>query len=207
MRLIKRYPNRKLYDTSARQYVTLHEIAQMISRDETVQVLDTRTGLDVTKISLSKIVLEKEKTEGILPSTFLTDLLKRSGRQIMGYIKRTIHLGNNAAQWLEEEVDRSIKGLVRVGKLAVGDGDGLKLDLVGKIRDRLVHEQAALDKRFRDALERGLSAINVPTKGEVDRLSHRLDEINARVERLLGKPRARRQTRGARLAVKVHRRG
>lgn len=203
MRLIKRYPNRKLYDTSARQYVTLQEISQMVTRGETIQVVDTRTGQDVTKGALSKIVLEKEKGGGgLLPPVFLTDLLKRGGRSVMGYIRSTIHLGQNAASWVEEEVDRSVKGLVRLGKLAVGDANGFRSELLSKIRERLAAEELGLDRRLKEALERAFRAVNLPTKGEVDRLRDRLAGIEARVDELIN-PGARRPRRGGGTRVRV----
>ena len=53
MPLIKRYPNRKLYDTEAKQYVTLEQIAELIRSGKDVQVIDHESGEDLTALTLS----------------------------------------------------------------------------------------------------------------------------------------------------------
>ena len=61
MPIIKRYPNRKLYDTAAKQYVSLDGIAAMIRRGDEVQVVDHATGEDLTTLTLTQIIVEQEK--------------------------------------------------------------------------------------------------------------------------------------------------
>ncbi len=61
MPLIKRYPNRKLYDTEAKRYVTLENITEMIQKGEEVQVVDYESGEDLTNLTLTQIILEQEK--------------------------------------------------------------------------------------------------------------------------------------------------
>ena len=64
MIVIKRYPNRKLYNTEAKQYVTLDGIAQLIREREEIQILDHATGEDLTAVTLTQIIVEQEKKEG-----------------------------------------------------------------------------------------------------------------------------------------------
>ncbi|MCB0135660.1 MAG: polyhydroxyalkanoate synthesis regulator DNA-binding domain-containing protein, partial [Caldilineaceae bacterium] len=61
MPVIKRYPNRKLYDTESKRYVTLEHIAQMIQQGEDVIVTDHESGEDLTNLTLSQIIFEQEK--------------------------------------------------------------------------------------------------------------------------------------------------
>ena len=68
MVIIKRYPNRKLYNTETKKYITLDGIADLIREGEEVQVLDHATGEDLTALSLSQILFEREKkSAGFLP--------------------------------------------------------------------------------------------------------------------------------------------
>jgi polyhydroxyalkanoate synthesis repressor PhaR len=60
-KVIKRYQNRKLYDTHQSCYVTLDEIADMIVRGEEVMVIDNRTKKDITSSTLTQIIFEKQK--------------------------------------------------------------------------------------------------------------------------------------------------
>ncbi len=78
-RLIKRYDNRKLYDTAASEYVSLSDIAGLVRSGETVRVVDNTTGQDLTAQTLTQVILEEGK-EGrtAIPSDILHDLLRRS---------------------------------------------------------------------------------------------------------------------------------
>jgi polyhydroxyalkanoate synthesis repressor PhaR len=57
MPLIKRYPNRKLYDTEAKSYITLEGVAALIRNGEDVQVIDHESGEDLTTLTLTQIIL------------------------------------------------------------------------------------------------------------------------------------------------------
>ena len=58
---IKRYPNRKLYDTEAKRYVTLDELAGLIQAGADIQVIDHESGEDLTNVTLTQVVLEQQK--------------------------------------------------------------------------------------------------------------------------------------------------
>ena len=73
MPIIKRYPNRKLYDTEAKRYVTLETITQMIHEGQEVQVVDHETGEDLTNLTLSQIIFEQEKKGGGAAAPFVID--------------------------------------------------------------------------------------------------------------------------------------
>lgn len=90
MPIIKRYPNRKLYDTEAKRYVTLENIAQMIQTGREVQVIDHETGEDLTNLTLSQIIFEQEKRgSGLLPRSLLTNLV-RAGNDTFDQVRRTL---------------------------------------------------------------------------------------------------------------------
>jgi polyhydroxyalkanoate synthesis repressor PhaR len=116
--LIKRYPNRKLYNTDAKRYITLDSIAEMIRDGYDVEVRDHESGEDLTGVTLSQIIFEHEKKDsGYLPSTLLTNLI-RAGGDTFGYVKRSFQASVNAVKALEAEVDQRIDGLVRRGEMA-----------------------------------------------------------------------------------------
>ena len=75
--VIKKYSNRRLYDTSNRKYITLQEISDLIKGGSEVKVIDTQSGEDISKLILIQVVLESEKNkEDILPVSFLHMLIK-----------------------------------------------------------------------------------------------------------------------------------
>ena len=90
--LIKKYPNRRLYNTSSRAYVNLTDLAALIRQGEEIQVVDAKTGEDVTRVVLTQIIVEdaKEAPTG-LPLELLRQLIKASDRAgqefLMCYLK------------------------------------------------------------------------------------------------------------------------
>lgn len=82
-RRIKRYDNRKLYDTESSEYVSLSDIARLVRRGETVKVIDNNTGEDLTAQTLTQIILEEGKQgRQVIPSDLLHELLRRSGQMV-----------------------------------------------------------------------------------------------------------------------------
>ncbi|HVY54605.1 MAG TPA: polyhydroxyalkanoate synthesis regulator DNA-binding domain-containing protein [Thermodesulfobacteriota bacterium] len=74
---IKKYSNRRLYDSTNKKYVTLDDIAALIREGNEVKVIDSQTGADISKVILIQVVLESEKNkEDILPVSFLHMLIK-----------------------------------------------------------------------------------------------------------------------------------
>ena len=90
--LIKKYPNRRLYNTSSGTYVNLEEIAALIRQGQEVRVVDAKTGEDLTRVVLTQIIVEdaREAPTG-LPLELLRQLIMasdRAGREfIMWYLK------------------------------------------------------------------------------------------------------------------------
>jgi len=73
-RLIKKYPNRRLYDTKTSSYITLADVKQMVLKQEDFQVLDAKSGEELTRQILLQIILDEES--GGMPM-FSSDLLSR----------------------------------------------------------------------------------------------------------------------------------
>ena len=86
--IIKKYSNRRLYDTTHKKYVTLDEIANLIKDGSEIKVLDSQRDEDITKIVLMQVVLESEKNkEDILPTSFLHMLIKYGNRMARDFFE------------------------------------------------------------------------------------------------------------------------
>ncbi len=82
-RLIKRYGSRKLYDTSESRYVSLDEVATFVRAGDEVQVIENKTGLDVTAAILTQIISEEGRSgTGVLSPGFLHDLVRVGERAV-----------------------------------------------------------------------------------------------------------------------------
>lgn len=107
-RRIKRYDNRKLYDTEASEYVALSDVADMVRAGETVQIVDNSTGEDLTAQTLMQILLEEGKSgNSLLPSEMLHDVLRQSSRAIDSGFEQL-------RQRIDGFVDRSVGQLNRL---------------------------------------------------------------------------------------------
>lgn len=105
MTIIKRYPNRKLYNTDAKQYITLEGIADLIREGSEIQVIDNATGEDLTALTLTQIILEQEKKQsGFLPNSFLTNLI-RSSEDRLSSLQRNLPSPGNFWRQIEDQIE------------------------------------------------------------------------------------------------------
>src|SRR6185312_8201397 len=82
-RIVKRYANRKLYDTQRSRYVTLDQIADMIRSGEDVRIVDNNSKEDLTSITLAQIIFEEEKKQkSFLPLSAMRNIIQSGGEAI-----------------------------------------------------------------------------------------------------------------------------
>jgi polyhydroxyalkanoate synthesis repressor PhaR len=81
--VIRKYPNRRLYDTSVGRYVNLDDVAALVRQGIEVQVLDAKTGEDVTRVVLTQIIVEDAKVQpAALPLELLKGLILATDRAV-----------------------------------------------------------------------------------------------------------------------------
>lgn len=118
--VLKKYSNRRLYDTRKSRYVTLEDVSQMIRSGEQVQILDAATGEDVTAFILTQIVLEVAKRRNSLLPVSVLHLIIRFGDNVLSeyfekYFQKTIQnymatknaFDQQFGQWLDMGLDMS----------------------------------------------------------------------------------------------------
>lgn len=90
-KIIKRYQNRKLYDTHESSYVTLDEIAKMIKSGEDLRVIDNKTKNDITASTLTQLLFETEKKAKTQPSVeLLKEIIRHGDGSFSGYIQAKV---------------------------------------------------------------------------------------------------------------------
>jgi len=150
-RLIKRYDNRKLYDTSTRAYVTLDELAGIISAGHELRVVDQRSGEDLTTVVLAQVVLEglKARTAEI-PRQVLTRLI-RFGFAAKGHGETPS--SREPASRAREEAERIVTDLIRRGRLPLEDALALRQEIVRSVSKAATEAQRSLEARFHSLME------------------------------------------------------
>ena len=91
--VLKKYGNRRLYDTSTSRYVTLVEVEQMVQRGSDIVVLDAKTGDDITKEVLVQLLLERDEARAALPVGLLKQAVKLAGTPLKDNLARVMQEG------------------------------------------------------------------------------------------------------------------
>src|SRR5712671_6974207 len=111
LRLIKKYPNRRLYDTKTSSYITLADVKQMVLKQEEFQVVDAKSGDDLTRQILLQIILEEES--GGVPmfsSDLLSQMIRSYGNAMQGmmgsYLERNLRAFQDIQKTLQEQSSR-----------------------------------------------------------------------------------------------------
>ena len=109
----QKYPNRRLYDTKTSSYITLADVKQMVLKQEDFQVVDAKSGDDLTRQILLQIILEEES--GGMPmfsSDLLSQLIRSYGNAMQGmmgsYLERNIRAFQDIQKALQEQSSRMV---------------------------------------------------------------------------------------------------
>lgn len=164
--VIKRYSNRKLYDTQESRYVTLEEIEEMIRAGREISVVDATSGEDLTSVTLTQIILENERNRRAnLPSAFLHQLIKH-GEAWQDFVQRTMRSSLEGFVSSQRDMERVFRewsaragwGPVTGASTTVGEakreGGDAKRDGSDAEADKLREEVSALRDRLRSLEER-----------------------------------------------------
>lgn len=182
MRTIKRYSNRKLYDTEDKRYITLEQIAVLVRENQDIKVVDNQTGEDLTTVTLSQILLEQEKRkETSLPKSFFTNLIQRSVAQATDFTKKNVMPWFETLYASDQEVDSNVDKMVQDGQVSQDEARKLKDELRSRTASFKKKIDELVERRVQDVLER----LNIPSKSDVARLNERLDEVTRKFETLI----------------------
>lgn len=177
MIIVKRYPNRKLYNTKAKKYITLEGVAQLIREGEEVQILDHATGEDLTAVTLTQIIFEQEKKEGgFLPRSVLTGLVQ-SGGETLSVLRRSLASPLNLRLHVDSEIQRRIDSLVETGKMTDEESQQVSAKLLGM---DTFSQEAQIPTE--EDIEQILNRRGLPTRDDINELNLRLDEIVAKLD-------------------------
>ena len=107
--VIKRYSNRKLYDTQESRYVTLEELEELIRAGKEISVVDVSTGEDLTSVTLAQIILENERNHrATLPTAFLHQLIKH-GEAWQDFLQKSLKSSLEGILSSQRETDRVLR--------------------------------------------------------------------------------------------------
>jgi polyhydroxyalkanoate synthesis repressor PhaR len=213
-KVIKRYANRKLYDTERSCYVTLEEIAQMIKEGDDVKVVDNKTKDDLTAVTLAQIIVEEEKKVQKMPLKLLRSIIQ-SGPDLpdwkgaLGelYTERVA----DPVKRIRDDVERRVESLIKrdgdkvAGKDAAKDATatapaapapidprheemkaGVVKEFVHSTTEAFESWQKRIDERVREAM----SKMSPGPRPDVDALKARIEALEARIREVESRKKA-----------------
>src|SRR5215468_10718750 len=153
--VIKRYSNRKLYDTQESRYVTLEELEELIRAGKEISVVDVSTGEDLTSVTLAQIILENERNHrATLPTGFLHQLIKH-GEAWQDFVQKSMKSSLEGILSSQRETDRVFRELAaRAGWGISGARVEPRRDGAEPDAEQLREEVSTLRERLRSLEER-----------------------------------------------------
>ncbi|MGH6771010.1 MAG: polyhydroxyalkanoate synthesis repressor PhaR [Xanthobacteraceae bacterium] len=179
---IKKYANRRLYNTGTSSYVTLEDLAAMVKAGDDFIVYDAKTGEDITRQVLAQIIFEQENKEGgqnLLPINFLRQLIRFYGDSMQMLVPR----------FLEASIDSLTR---EQGKFREQMAQAFGVSAFGPLEEQVKRNMEMFERTFAMftpfARREGGAAGNPPKPSgdndELDELKRQMEEMQQRLDRL-----------------------
>ena len=183
--IIKKYSNRKLYDTKEKKYVNLSEVSRLIREGVDLKVVDNKTKEDITSLVLAQIIVEQEKTKKImLPSIFSPlKLLKKGGEDMLNLSKKMFLAGIGTLSLTKEKANKIADDLIKRGELSQSESKEFVIDIM----DKAEKEKDRLIEKIKPEIDKSLEKMNFASKKCVDNLEKKIDELGNKIDQLTKK--------------------
>jgi polyhydroxyalkanoate synthesis repressor PhaR len=180
---IKKYANRRLYNTGTSTYVTLEDLAAMVKTGEDFVVYDAKTGDEITRSVLTQIIFEQENKEGqnLLPIAFLRQLIRFYGDSMQMLVPRYLEVSIESLTREQEKFRNQMAQAFGVGAFSSLE-DQVRRNM--EMFERAFTMFAPFARRESDG-EAATETEKTPAKtGDIDDLKRQLDEMKRKVDRL-----------------------
>jgi polyhydroxyalkanoate synthesis repressor PhaR len=188
---IKKYANRRLYNTGTSTYVTLEDLATMVKSGEDFLVYDAKTGEDITRQVLAQIIFEQENKAGqnLLPTTFLRQLIRFYGDSMQMLVPR----------YLEQSIDTLTRDQEKFRKQMTS---AFPVGAFGPLEEQVRRNMELFQRTFSMFKPFGASGTTMPeaptapgeptppeeSAADIDDLRQQMKEMQERLERLSKTP-------------------
>jgi polyhydroxyalkanoate synthesis repressor PhaR len=189
--VIKKYANRRLYNTDSSTYVTLEHLSDMVKRGIDFVVYDAKTNEDITRSVLTQIIFEQESRSGqsLLPVAFLRQLIGFYGNSLQGFVPGYLELSLNSFSKQQEKLREQVTGALNGTPAAMG---------TSFFEDQVRQNMALFDRAMKMFTPFGTTPREEPAapppepakpaEGDLNEMKRQLEAMQAQIERLAAKP-------------------
>ncbi|OQY07925.1 MAG: hypothetical protein B6I22_02080 [Desulfobacteraceae bacterium 4572_123] len=179
MHHIKKYANRKLYDSTDKKYISMDRLSELIKLGEDIVIIDNETGKDLTASIVSSLIARtKGETKEQISSGVLIQLFRKGGSVLTDYTKKYVSLWQKSFTLAEDEIDVLVKKLVRNKEISKSEGSRLKKEIIGFTKSMKTWISDTIDKRISEVLD----VMNLASKDHVADLNIRIDLLEEKLK-------------------------
>jgi polyhydroxyalkanoate synthesis repressor PhaR len=197
MKVIKRYKNRRLYDTEIKEYITHDDLYRIVRSKVPFTIVDNRSNRDITLPVLGRLLVNEVKGwEDIKDSKeILIEIINKGGKSSMTILRNTFLASVGIINLTRKKADEIIDSLIKAGDISKSDRKQAVMELLdkaeettGKMKDKIKKETGGLQKEVNKVLDKIKKATDkMPQKkimAELERLNKKVDELSKKIEKM-----------------------
>jgi polyhydroxyalkanoate synthesis regulator protein len=193
MKIIKRYKNRRLYDTDLKKYITHQELASIVRLDIPFKIIENATGQDITLPVLGQLLAGELKGRQDRGGTkrILIEAINRGGKQSMAILKNTFLAGVGIVNLTKKKAEEVIDSLIKAGQIHKSDRKEAVMELLDKA-EASTAKMAEKVKKETSGWQKEVKKISDKIKQLADKLPQKkiiadLERLNKKVDALAKK--------------------
>ncbi len=182
-RIIKRYKNRRLYDTEEKKSIKLEDLVELVKEEVDFKVVDTRTKKDVTLSVLTKVLSEsltEDKSSIKQTSKVIRLLIARGGEITVDFFKKSVLFGLGVFDLTKEKAEKMVDEMIKRGEMSQSDKANAVKELLKGHDERMQKLKTKID----ESVEKVTTKVRGKEKEELAKLHKKLDDLAKVVERL-----------------------
>ncbi|MEZ5358889.1 MAG: polyhydroxyalkanoate synthesis regulator DNA-binding domain-containing protein [Candidatus Zixiibacteriota bacterium] len=182
MKIIKRYRNRRLYDTEKKEFIVLSDLERMVRQSVELKVIDIASGKDITLSVLTAVIGEQaESWQNPRQSTdMLSAVIKLGGRRSMSILKNTVLAGVGFMTMTKKKAEELIDTLIKSGELSKSEKKEAVLELLAKAEK----STRSTRQRVSEEIEKGIDSLTWAKKSDFDKLVKKVNTLAKKVSSL-----------------------
>jgi polyhydroxyalkanoate synthesis repressor PhaR len=178
--IIKKYANRRLYDTESSTYITLERLAEMVRQKRNFQVVDAKSGEDITRSVLTQIIMDEEaRGSTMLPVNFLRQLISMYGGQMQAAVPQFLEASLDQFQRSQSQLRETMAGALAANPFAEIARRNMEMFTAAASGARPAAEEASTESAKSTSAGEDNKAELAGLKAQLAELQKQLDRLSS----------------------------